>query len=157
MTRAACGKPGQQVPALKEKTLHALATKSRIHAIVGQVIDELESRRAKGKSDYVAKLADEVEKGGISSWKALRDLLPAEDAPAGGNTINNFGGVFVAAVQAAYQRQAEATPISAEPASPSPIIDVLAEPVRTADEVPAHAVVTAQEVQHETGDEPVEW
>jgi len=79
MSRAAQGRPGQQIGPLKEKTVHALATKSRIHALVGQVIDELEKRRAKGKGDYIAKLADEVEKGGISAWKSLKDLLPSDD------------------------------------------------------------------------------
>src|SRR4029077_6679760 len=78
-SRAAQGRPGQQIGPLKEKTVHAHITKQRIHAIVGQVIDELEDRRRKGKSDYVAKLANEVEKHGLAAWQALRDLLPRDD------------------------------------------------------------------------------
>jgi hypothetical protein len=69
------------------------------------VIDELEERRAKGKSDYVAKLADEIEKGGIAAWKSLNDLLPADDVqPAVGNAQFNFGSVFVAAVKQMSER-----------------------------------------------------
>jgi hypothetical protein len=72
-------------------------TKQRIHALVGQVIDELEKRRAAGKSDFVKTLADEVEKGGIAAWKALRELLPRdEDVPRGSPTVG-IGQLFIAA------------------------------------------------------------
>ena len=70
MTTALRGRPGRGVGPLKEKTVHAALTKQRIHAIVGQVIDELEHRRATGKADYVKALADEVQRGGIAAWKA---------------------------------------------------------------------------------------
>jgi hypothetical protein len=59
--------------------VHAALTKQRIHAIVSQVIDELEHRRATGKADYVKALADEVQRGGIAAWKTLRDLAAAEE------------------------------------------------------------------------------
>jgi hypothetical protein len=75
----------------------AALTKQRIHAIVGQVIDELEHRRATGKSDFVKTLADEVEKGGIAAWKALRELLPRdEDIPRGSPSMS-FSQLFIAA------------------------------------------------------------
>ena len=74
MPRALEGRPGRQVGTLNEKTVHAAITKARIHAIVGQVIDELEQRRAKGKGDYVAALANEVEEGGLAAWRSLLGL-----------------------------------------------------------------------------------
>jgi hypothetical protein len=115
---------GQQAGALKAKTIHALGTKSRIHAIVGQVIDELERRRAKGKSDYIVKLADEVEEGGLPAWKSLKDLLPADDVqPAAGGTQFQFGNIFVAAVREASARQAAAEAPAIE-STALPIIDV---------------------------------
>jgi hypothetical protein len=134
MTRAARGRPGRQIGPLKEKTQHALATKARIHAIVGQVIDELEKRRAKGKGDYVAKLADEIEKGGLSAWKALSDLLPREMGPAGNGGSSNFASLFVTVMQrrADEERRAAAAALAA----PSEIIDVQAielEPARPAE------------------------
>ena len=60
MPLALKGKPGRGLGSLKEKTVHAALTKQRIHAIVGQIIDELEHRRATGKADYVKALADAV-------------------------------------------------------------------------------------------------
>jgi hypothetical protein len=140
------GTPGRQVATVKEKTVHAHLTKQRIQAIVGQVIDELEQRRAKGKSDYVAMLADEIEKGGIAAWRSLRDLLPADELPPGGGNQFNFGSVFVAAVSQATQRTIPTTPAGGNP--PLPIIDV---PVT---EVPAEL-----ETQHTTSDETeeVDW
>jgi hypothetical protein len=50
-------------------------TKQRIHAIVTQVIDELEHRRAPGRPTTLRRLRT-VQRGGIAAWKALRDLLP---------------------------------------------------------------------------------
>ena len=148
MTRAVRGKPGRQLAPLKEKTVHAQLTKQRIHAIVGQVIDELEQRRAKGKSDYVAMLADEIEKGGISAWRSLRDLLPQDDSGAGIGAAAGaaFAGIFAgAAAQAAAQGRA---------ALPEPdntaleIIDVTAEPVTATEE---------QQYKPVGGHEPIVW
>jgi hypothetical protein len=42
MTTALRGRPGRSIGPLKEKTVHAALTKQRIHAMVSQVIDELE-------------------------------------------------------------------------------------------------------------------
>jgi hypothetical protein len=127
MPRALAGKPGRQVGPLKEKTVHAAMTKARIHAIVGQVIDELEKRRASGKSDYVAKLADEVQEGGITAWKSLRDLLPRDDVTPNEAPSKGLGDVFIAAVIEANSRANAA----------SPVIDATAEPViqQASDEV----------------------
>jgi hypothetical protein len=121
MTRALKGRPGRQVAPLKEKTIHAALTKQRIHAIVGQVIDELEKRRAAGKGDYVAKLADEVAEGGLAAWKALRDLLPPGDPDTTGAGTLNIGQIFVAAAIESNRRANAALPV----------IDVTAEPVDT--------------------------
>jgi hypothetical protein len=92
----------------------------RIHAIVGQVIDELEHRRATGKSDFVKTLADEVEKGGIAAWKALRELLPRdEDIPSGSPSMS-FSQLFIAAHKEINRsEQMKTVP---------PVIDVIAEP-----------------------------
>jgi len=91
-----------------------------IHAIVGLVIDELEKRRAAGKSDFVKTLADEVEKGGIAAWKALRELLPRdEDIPSGSPSMS-FSQLFIAAHKEINRsEQMKTVP---------PVIDVIAEP-----------------------------
>jgi hypothetical protein len=84
------------------------------------VIDELEHRRATGKADYVKALADEVQRGGIAAWKALRDLLPLdEDIPSASPSVS-FGQLFIAAhKEINRQEQAKMIP---------PVIDVIAEP-----------------------------
>src|SRR5262245_53204509 len=121
MTTAARGRPGRGMGPLKEKTVHAALTKQRIHAIVGQVIDELERRRATGKKDYIKALADEVEKGGIAALKALRDLLPRdEDVKPASNPPVSFSQLFVTAAKQASRL----TP----PSNVLPVIDVTAEP-----------------------------
>jgi hypothetical protein len=119
MTTAVRGRPGRGVGPLKEKTVHAALTKQRIHAIVAQVIDELEHRRATGKADYVKALADEVQRGGIAAWKALRDLLPRdEDIPSASPSVS-LSQFFVAAAKQASEQGKAALPI----------IDVTAEPI----------------------------
>jgi hypothetical protein len=128
MSRAAQGRPGRQAGPLKEKTLHALGTKSRIHGIVAQVIDELEKRRTKGKGDHIASLADEVEKGGIAAWKSLKELLPADDVqPAAAPMQFNLASVFVAAAKQASERHAAAGAPAILEGTALPIIDVLAD------------------------------
>jgi hypothetical protein len=94
MTKNRRDKRSQQLGEVRQKTINAAATRTRIHAIVGQVIDELEKRRAKGKSDWVASLADEVEKGGLTAWKALRDLLPRDEPENSGATNVQVGSLF---------------------------------------------------------------
>jgi hypothetical protein len=121
MTAALRGRPGRGVGPLKEKTVHAALTKQRIHAIVGQVIDELERRRATGKADYVKALADEVQSGGIAAWKALRDLLPRDEEPSSGSSPVNFSQFFVAAAKEASKLEPPKTVL--------PVIDITAEPV----------------------------
>jgi hypothetical protein len=123
MTTALRGRPGRGIGPLKEKTVHAVLTKQRIHAIVAQVIDELEHRRATGKADYVKALADEVQRGGIAAWKALRDLLPRdEDMPSARPSVS-LSQFFVAAHKEINRsEQAKTVP---------PVIDATAEPVKT--------------------------
>jgi hypothetical protein len=123
MTTALRGRPGQGIGPLKEKTVHAALTKQRIHAIVSQVIDELEHRRAAGKADYVKALADEVQRGGIAAWKALRDLLPRdEDMPSARPSVS-LSQFFVAAHKEINRsEQAKTVP---------PVIDVEPVPVTT--------------------------
>jgi hypothetical protein len=48
-------------------------------------------------ASVVKTLADEVDKGGIAAWKALRDLLPRdEDIPSGSPSMS-FSQLFIAA------------------------------------------------------------
>jgi hypothetical protein len=85
------------------------------------VIDELEHRRATGKADYVKTLADEVQRGGIAAWKALRDLPPRdEDVPSGNPTVG-IGQLFIAAHKEINRLEEAKTAL--------PVIDVIAEPV----------------------------
>jgi hypothetical protein len=124
MTTALRGRPGRGIGPLKEKTVHAALTKQRIHAIVAQVIDELEHRRATGKADFVKALADEVQRGGIAAWKALRDLLPRdEDVPSGRPTVG-IGQLFIAAHKEVNRLEEEAK-------AALPVIDASFEPVTT--------------------------
>src|SRR5262249_29833986 len=60
----------------------------RIRALVGQALDEIEHRRSKGKSDVVARLADEIEKNPLAALKSLQELLPKDDAAGKQPTIN---------------------------------------------------------------------
>jgi hypothetical protein len=86
-----------------------------------QVIDELEHRRATGKADYVKALVDEVQRGGIAAWKALRDLLPRdEDIPSGSPTVG-IGQLFIAAHKEINRLEEAKTAL--------PVIDVIAEPI----------------------------
>jgi hypothetical protein len=106
---------------VKEKTVHAALTKQRIHAIVGQVIDELEHRRATGKADYVKALADEVQRGGLAAWKALRELLPRDEDTSSPGTSLKIGQLLMAAhKEINSSEQAKTIP---------PVIDVIAEPI----------------------------
>jgi hypothetical protein len=124
MASALRGRPGQGIGPLKEKTVHAALTKQRIHVIVGQVIDELERRRATGKADYVKALADEVQRGGIAAWKALRDLLPRdEDMPSVSPSVS-IGQLLIAAHK-------EVNRFEQAGKTASPVIDVTAEPGTT--------------------------
>jgi hypothetical protein len=122
MTRAAEGRPGKHDGELQDRTVHGLLTKQRIHAIVGQVIDELENRRAAGKRDYVAALADEVEKGGLAALQQLKSLLP-DDAklPIGGLTMN-VNHMYLEALKAA-----DASAIAPVPEGAGVIVDVTPE------------------------------
>src|SRR5262249_40611233 len=102
--RALAGRPKGRDGELLERTKHGLLVKQRIRAIVGLVIDELERRRAAGKSDFVAKLADEVEKGGIAAWKSLQELLPRDEDVAGKGPSLNFATLYVQAARSMGER-----------------------------------------------------
>jgi hypothetical protein len=142
-------------------SLQGRVTKQRIHAIVSQVIDELEHRRATGKADYVKTLADEVQRGGIAAWKALRDLLPRdEDVPSGNPTVG-IGQLFIAAHKEINRLEEAKTAL--------PVIDVVAEPmlalpgltIRHHAANVSHSATSASpaRVQSETAqdDDTVEW
>jgi hypothetical protein len=76
---------------------------------------------ATGKADYVKALADEVQRGGIAAWKALRDLLPRdEDVPSGSPTVG-IGQLFIAAHKEINRLEQTKTG--------PPVIDVIAEPI----------------------------
>jgi hypothetical protein len=77
-------------------------------------------RRATGKADYVKALADEVQRGGIAAWKALRDLLPRdEDIPRASPFISVSQLLIAAHKEINSLEQAKTAP---------PVIDVIAEP-----------------------------
>src|SRR5215510_1715298 len=99
--KASAGRPKGLDGELLERTKHGVIVNQRIRAIVGQVIDELEKRRAAGRGDFVAKLADEVEEGGLAAWKALQELLP-RDADVAGKVPTptmNLSALFVQAAR----------------------------------------------------------
>jgi hypothetical protein len=145
MTNALVKRRGQRRGELTAKTEHALATKARIHAIVSQVIDELEKRRARGKSDYVAILANELEAGGLNAWRALRDLLPKDDPDPAGNRPINFGAFFVNAAIEASRRTTDAAP---------PPIDLTSNVLGQLASLPAGAAGRESDDLEETNAEP---
>jgi hypothetical protein len=65
--------------AMNSSTAGGHITKNRIYGIASQVLDELDRRNKRGKGDIVARLADEVEKGGLAAWRELAALLPKDD------------------------------------------------------------------------------
>ena len=66
-------------------------------------------------------LADEVQRGGIAAWKALRDLLPRdEEVPSGSPTVG-IGQLFIAAHKEINRLEEAKTAL--------PVIDVVAEPI----------------------------
>jgi hypothetical protein len=153
MTKPISRKP-KQLEHVKQKTLNAYETKTRVHAIVGQVIDELQDRRAKGQSDYVATLADEVEQSGLAGWKALKELLPRDEIETTGGGANvKFGPLFAMVVQRMsererYERQA-ATAAPSEKIINVPVIHEL-DPLR-----PEEAIET--KVEEDDGRSAFEW
>jgi hypothetical protein len=97
---------GAQIDRVRKQTLNAHETKNRVHAIVGQVLDELERRRVNGKSDYVAALADNLAAGDLAAWKVLRDLLPRDELESSGAGANvKFGPLFAMVVQQMGERE----------------------------------------------------
>jgi hypothetical protein len=50
-----------------------------------------------GKADYVKALANEVQRGGIAAWKALRDLVPQDEDISSGSPSVSISQCFVAA------------------------------------------------------------
>src|SRR5262245_44991870 len=97
--RASAGRPKGLDGELQERSKHGVLINQRIRAIDGQVMDELERRRASGGSDIVAQLADEVEKGGIAALRALQELLPRDEDVAGKGPTVNFSALFVQAAR----------------------------------------------------------
>jgi hypothetical protein len=95
MTKPSRGR-AKAIERVTQKTLVAAETRQRVVAIVGQVIDELEQRRANGKSDYVAALAKNHETGDLASWKVLKDLLGRDELDTSGAAVNvNLSSLFV--------------------------------------------------------------
>jgi hypothetical protein len=123
---------GAQIDRVRKQTLNAHETKNRVHAIVGQVLDELERRRANGKSDYVAALADNLETGDLAAWKVLRDLLPRDEleSSGAGEASVKFGPLFAMVVQQMGERERHERQALVAPSEK--IIDL--EPVREVNE-----------------------
>src|SRR5262245_37932402 len=106
----------------------------RIRALVGQALDELERRRAKGRSDVVAKLADQIEKDPITALRSLQDLLPKDDVAGKAPTLN-MQALFVQA----SREMSESMRNQRDTISPTaPLLDVMprAEPMRDVEPVP---------------------
>ena len=79
----------------------------RIRALVGQALDELERRRASGRSDIVKKIADEVEKGGIAALRSLQELLPKDDVTGKVQPAMTMQALFVQAAREVGQLDRE--------------------------------------------------
>jgi hypothetical protein len=78
-------------------------------------------RQATGKTAYVKALADEVQRGGIAAWKALRDLLPRDDDIPSASPPVSFSQLFIGAHKEINRlEQTKTVP---------PVIDVTAEPI----------------------------
>ena len=82
MSVAAVGRPEKLDGEIYAGTKKALLIKQRIHALIGQALDEVDRRRARGKSDVVAKIADAIEKDPLAALRSLQELLPKNDDAA---------------------------------------------------------------------------
>lgn len=98
MPRASAGTPAK-TRGENSATVLGRAVAQRVHAIVGQVFDELESRKKSGKGDLVALIADEILKTPIAGLERLAKLLPQEPSAAAGGV--NINAMFLQAVQLA--------------------------------------------------------
>jgi hypothetical protein len=80
-------------------------------------------------------LADEVRRGGIAAWKALRDLLPRDEDTPNSATSMSIGQMFIAAHK-------ELNRLEQEGKEATLVIDATAEPLTTTEA---------------SGEEEVEW
>jgi len=96
MARASNGTPAKTRGENAATGLGRVVTQ-RVHAIVGQVFDELEKRAKGGKGDIVKMIADYVEGQPMTGLERLTKLLPQEPSDMG-NTVN-IPMMFLQAVQ----------------------------------------------------------
>ncbi len=97
MARASNGTP-EKTRGENAATVLGRAVTQRVHAIVGQVFDELEKRAKGGKRDIVALVADYIEEQPMTGLERLAKLLPQEPtAPA----ATNLNMMFLQAVKLA--------------------------------------------------------
>src|SRR5262245_20413048 len=104
MANASRGTPAK-VRGENAATLHGRATRRRVQAIIGQILDEIEQRRAAGRSDSVSRACAEIEKmPALDALRALRDLLPADEPAAGKAPTLNIPALFVQVARAAGEQ-----------------------------------------------------
>jgi hypothetical protein len=101
MARVSNGTP-EKTRGENAATVLGRAVTQRVHAIVGQVFDELEKRAKGGKRDIVALIADYLEQEPMTGLERLAKLLPQEPvAPAG---PVNIQAMFLQAVKQVNSR-----------------------------------------------------
>src|SRR5262245_32731798 len=122
------GRPGKRDGQLNEGTKSGMLVRQRIYALIDQALDELNLRKAKGKGDVVATLANEIEKNPLAALKSLQELLPKDADTAGKTQMLSMQALWVqASRQMAASERDQRDAISSMP----PLLDVTprAEPV----------------------------
>jgi hypothetical protein len=112
-------------------TEFGLQHRGRLTALLGQAIDEFETRKASGRFDLPAAIVDEVEaafedKRGLAALKELLGMFPAlpSEQPASGQAMAGLAGVFAGAAAMAARK------LGAEPEPVSDMVDVTPERVQ---------------------------
>jgi hypothetical protein len=150
MTRPIGRPPGPHGP--YAATVNGRNTAARVHAIVGQIIDELDRRRASGRTggDIVRRACDEIEKmPALDALRALRELLP-KDADAAGKVqpALSMQALFVNAAREVSKMDIHR--------SPDAMGEAIA-PMATIIDVTPQALAPPQEVEHTANPTDDDW
>jgi hypothetical protein len=113
-------------------------TAARVHALVGQILDELDRRRVSGRADIVRRACDEIEKmPALDALRALRELLPKDADAASKVPALSMQALFVNAAREVSMMDINRSPdASASFAASAPVaslIELTAQPVSDPD------------------------
>lgn len=145
MSAAAGRPPGPHGP--NAPTIYGRNTAARVHAIVGQILDELERRRVSGRADIVRRACDEIEKmPALDALRALRELLPKDADPAAKAPVQNNVALFVQAARELAERNQRPDALAPGASAPTTsLLELVAQPVSHAE--PASTRADAEDIE----------